>query len=185
MSGSRAGGGLRGGVASEAVPQRAADVRVPASRRGPWPAPARPPRRTGPATAHPSWLPSTCGARLPMTRRRAPSGLRGASASRTGIRIRSAACDMPAGSRGPLHDGGDLSGVAALAPRTADAATGIPAWRMRWRRYGSVWRGGGFSRCARYRDRVRSCRRSGVCRRRARSAGTRCPWGWLPAVRGV
>lgn len=44
---------------------------------------------------------------------------------------------------------------------------------------------GGLSLRFRHRDRVRSCPPSRECRRRARSAGTRCPSGWLPGVRGA
>ncbi len=43
---------------------------------------------------------------------------------------------------------------------------------------------GGVSPRAGHRDRVRSCPRSRGCRRRARSAGTRCPSDRLRAVRG-
>lgn len=41
-----------------------------------------------------------------------------------------------------------------------------------------------FGRPGRGRDRVRSCPPSGACRQQVRSAGTRCPSDWSPAVRG-
>ena len=69
------------------------------------------------------------------------------------------------GAARPLRDGADL----------ADSPPTTRTHRAR----------GGFSRRARHRDRVRSCPPSRACRRRARSAGTRCPSDRLPAVRGA
>lgn len=87
----------------------------------------------------------------------------------------------------PSRDGGAPLArhlVTASAPRTADAATECRPGRFTADDTDPP-RAGRLSLRVQHRDRVRSCPPPGACRRRARSAGTRCPSDWLPAVRGV